>query len=796
METSQLKRVARHAPALAALILAASLVGCGGGSGSEPGDKPTTVIPADLAIKAPAQPEEALAQGWSNSAAALPGLSFAWNFGDGARSTEANPTHAFTAPGSYTVSLTVSNEGGQSRVVTSVVSVQRFRPSSGASCGRPDGNGWCLLGGARRLAPQFDADGRGWHGNELGEIHVSTDGGKTWNRVLHQDGGTVLAFHVDAKAVRALTDQGWVWKSTDHGATWTHTESGQRFSAESRGHVLPSLQVVGESTVILDKAWISQDDGATWRALPPELLEASPDGTLWFRKRTEVPSPGGVMNGEFWLNELQRSRDGGRTLTTVLTTPVLGYGRLAVVARSNTRLLAMAPVNAAGNTREYWQWSTEDGGEHWTGGPAPGIPPSPLGSIDLDLYAGESGADWALLPQGLFRRSSASEPWVFVHVAMDGPCVGQRSGDAGLALACRNAFALTTDGGRSWHGEMGYGSLRTQNNGALPMEPDSNWWSSRRLARLPSGAVALSVNGTLALSDDDGDHWRAALSRLDLRQIWMTDRRNGWAFNGSGELLSTADGGRRWTTKPALLVDRSWLNLWFADAQHGWLTADTGQLMRSQDGGETWQSVAAGEGGYGDRYQFLDSQRGVGLRDANFRVTADGGKTWTTGGGFTIATRALLAFRNPSLGLVAGVDGKVARTVDGGRTWQAITAAPTWIKDMVFVDDNIVLAIAGADIVARSTDAGQSWSLVKVAGLVDSSRLRAVGDGRSVWLAGSAGQIFRSGDGGLNWQLQGAGVLAPALVPARFIDVFFRDAQTGWLVDDLGRLWVTDSGGE
>jgi len=40
--------------------------------------------------------------------------SWSWSFGDGAGSTQQNPVHAYTAPGSYTVTLTVANAGGSS----------------------------------------------------------------------------------------------------------------------------------------------------------------------------------------------------------------------------------------------------------------------------------------------------------------------------------------------------------------------------------------------------------------------------------------------------------------------------------------------------------------------------------------------------------------------------------------------------------------------------------------------------------------------------------------------------------
>jgi PKD repeat protein/fibronectin type 3 domain-containing protein len=39
-------------------------------------------------------------------------ITFLWNFGDGNTSTESNPTHTFTTPGDYTVTLTVTDDGG------------------------------------------------------------------------------------------------------------------------------------------------------------------------------------------------------------------------------------------------------------------------------------------------------------------------------------------------------------------------------------------------------------------------------------------------------------------------------------------------------------------------------------------------------------------------------------------------------------------------------------------------------------------------------------------------------------
>lgn len=51
-------------------------------------------------------------------------LSFVWDFGDGNTSTEADPTHVYTAVGNYDVSLTVTDAGGASDSAATTASIQ------------------------------------------------------------------------------------------------------------------------------------------------------------------------------------------------------------------------------------------------------------------------------------------------------------------------------------------------------------------------------------------------------------------------------------------------------------------------------------------------------------------------------------------------------------------------------------------------------------------------------------------------------------------------------------------------
>ena len=53
-----------------------------------------------------------------------------WAFGDSTYSTAQNPTHAYSAAGTYTVSLTATNAGGSSSPVTHTVTVVSAGTSS------------------------------------------------------------------------------------------------------------------------------------------------------------------------------------------------------------------------------------------------------------------------------------------------------------------------------------------------------------------------------------------------------------------------------------------------------------------------------------------------------------------------------------------------------------------------------------------------------------------------------------------------------------------------------------------
>jgi hypothetical protein len=89
---------------------------------------------------------------------------YKWNFGDGSGSQEEDPVHLYSAPGTYTVILTIKSGGKQRICIGSVV----VRPET--DCGRTS-NAPVPNGTEAQLAPLIGLDS---NLEELGRGQVSS----------------------------------------------------------------------------------------------------------------------------------------------------------------------------------------------------------------------------------------------------------------------------------------------------------------------------------------------------------------------------------------------------------------------------------------------------------------------------------------------------------------------------------------------------------------------------------------------------------------------------------------------
>lgn len=262
-------------------------------------------------------------------------------------------------------------------------------------------------------------------------------------------------------------------------------------------------------------------------------------------------------------------------------------------------------------------------------------------------------------------------PWAAAALLLAGAC--------SLTAAPVERFAIDRLHAVAWSAG---GAVLAGGRGALfrAEAPGQGWLQvagGRDYLQVVAAGGALYAGGRgqgVRVSRDGGRRWQAAgpLPAPDVHALAVLGRQV-LAFVAGHGLFGSADGGATWFRvgdgpEPAILA------LAFSPAEPGLVWAGgAGGLYVSRDGGKSWApgpvrvrpvlGVAVSADGHT-----------VAAARASWGISRDGGKTWGAGPATGLSTVVALAFREGSSAeLVAGaVDGGVAVSADGGRTWQRI----------------------------------------------------------------------------------------------------------------------------
>jgi len=130
---------------------------------------------------------------------------YEWDFGDGTTSTVANPTHSFAAEGTYTVTLTITDAGGDTDTATIEIIVGNDPPTIGGLTATPTAPGpgdTVTLTATNVTDPDGDAiDRYEWDFGD-GETAETTEGNTT-HVYTTSDTFTVEVVAVDARGARS-----------------------------------------------------------------------------------------------------------------------------------------------------------------------------------------------------------------------------------------------------------------------------------------------------------------------------------------------------------------------------------------------------------------------------------------------------------------------------------------------------------------------------------------------------------------------------------------------------------------
>ncbi|MBD0337749.1 MAG: hypothetical protein ICV67_00485 [Thermoleophilia bacterium] len=260
---------------------------------------------------------------------------------------------------------------------------------------------------------------------------------------------------------------------------------------------------------------------------------------------------------------------------------------------------------------------------------------------------------------------------------------------------CAHHVYATSDGGATWRRTL---SARTSVGDIAHLSAAPG--TSTVFASYPCREPALCASRVYR-SDDFGRTWRL-VSRAWLWDPAFATPRDGWARGSSG-LVATRDGGRTWR-QVARHPCPDYANDWYYPAlvapARGYVLCRSSDLTfprergvhETRDGGRTWRLRSAlgyeyGRVGSGHRDSFA-------LRHVSFRpsgrgwiwrfagtplVTSDGGRTWRKA--TTRWPHSLIWGAAVTDGLAFALaettrEQLLLRTVDGGRTWQAVKRWP------------------------------------------------------------------------------------------------------------------------
>lgn len=171
--------------------------------------------------------------------------------------------------------------------------------------------------------------------------------------------------------------------------------------------------------------------------------------------------------------------------------------------------------------------------------------------------------------------------------------------------------------------------------------------------------------------------------------------------------------------------------------------------------------------------------------------TTDAGNTWTKI--ITSCTNATydVNFLNANTGHVCDFNGVISRTTNAGGSWTTVysNGSSNYLYNMGFFDANTGFA-AGFAYTVRTTNGGTNWSEGALAGTQYSN---AVVSSTKAFMAGSQtgsdGGVWTSTNSGASW------VYTQLTASNIFYDIYFVDANTGYVVGGGGLAYKTTNGG-
>jgi photosystem II stability/assembly factor-like uncharacterized protein len=317
------------------------------------------------------------------------------------------------------------------------------------------------------------------------------------------------------------------------------------------------------------------------------------------------------------------------------------------------------------------------------------------------------------------------------------------------------------------------------------------------------------------------------LGNQALGKIQFVSPTDGWIL-GQLSLLHTTNAGSTWlivTPEPATdtigFVGHGG-GMSFADSSTGWVIGTLGTsinpegavVYKTTDGGASWNRNLLSSYLYGIGVLFLDDSNGwAGVASGSvFNLTyavlhtTDGGNSWSSlytlphrlgGGEFVDLNNGWLITDSLSSTSSLIPPMEVLHTTNGGVSWtsQLWDTSAGKFEDRSFTDANNGWIVGDSAKIFHTTNGGVNWARVTNTGIVSSAENNTVFflNADTGWIGSSTDSgnaVLHTTNGGESWTTQNV------QVEESVGNVYFVDAQNGWMTGDNGEFAMTTTGGE
>jgi photosystem II stability/assembly factor-like uncharacterized protein len=400
-------------------------------------------------------------------------------------------------------------------------------------------------------------------------------------------------------------------------------------------------------------------------------------------------------------------------------------------------------------------------------------------NMNTGLVCGESGRIW--------RTTSGGTTWDSIASGTSSLLYGMHFIDANTGFACGSsgAFIKTTDAGLTW-AVVATGVTYTLYN-VFALNANNLY-------------VATGTAAILLTSTDGGTNWikDTTGASTTLYDVAFKDANTGVVSGSSTNIRYTTDAGVTWTPSGSTLSSSTFYSTSYSGGLF-YVAGNTSKVYFSSTGA-TWDSTTfVGNQYYISTMYCFDRNASTMITGGAFgllNTTTNTGTNWVAQNNLLYSSTLNDIWCNTMNGTVIAV-GSVAPTAvfyssNGGANWINTVGANLGsftVYGLKMVNSSTGYMTGSSGKVFKTTNGGLDWDSVTYAGVTSILYCPDFIDANTGWVCGASGVIRKTTDGGATWNTQTSGVTTT------LYRIDMADANTGWVCGSSGVVRKTTDGG-